>query len=99
MNYVQMTIVFMFDVFLGTTLVVLICKQMLKTYLGIGISKLGILGEKGLKPIIFFLHNYDCSLKQTRKRTFTEGSVTGSLKRTRSKQQANFCCSYWNLFA
>ena len=43
MNCVEMIFDFMFDVFLSTWT----CKQSLETYLGVGKSKLEILGEKG----------------------------------------------------
>jgi hypothetical protein len=52
-NYDEMTFIFMFDVFLKALLSSRTCKQSLKTYLGVGRSKLGILGEKGLEPESF----------------------------------------------
>jgi hypothetical protein len=52
-NYVKMTFVFMFHVFLKALLSSWTCKQSLETYLGVGRSKLGILGEKGLEPESF----------------------------------------------
>ena len=43
----EMTFVFMFNVFFKALLSSWTCKQSLETYLGVGKSKLGILGEKG----------------------------------------------------
>jgi len=40
----------MFDVFLKALLSSYTCKQSLETYLGVGRSKLGILGEKWEEP-------------------------------------------------
>ena len=45
-NHVEMTFVFMFNVFFKALLSLWTCKQSLETYLGVGRSKLGILGEK-----------------------------------------------------
>jgi hypothetical protein len=49
----KMTFVFMFNVFLKALLSLWTCKQPLETYLGVGRSKFGILGEKGLEPESF----------------------------------------------
>jgi len=43
----EMAFIFMFNVFLKALLSSWTCKQSLETYLGVGISKLGILGENG----------------------------------------------------
>jgi len=49
-NCVEITFDFMFDMFLKTLLSSYTCKQALETYLGVGRSKLGILGEKWEEP-------------------------------------------------
>jgi len=49
-NCVEITFDFKFDVFLNAILSSCTCKQSLETYLGVGRSKLGILGEKGEEP-------------------------------------------------
>ena len=53
MNCVEMILDFMLNVFLKALLSSWTCKQPLGTNLGIGRSKLGILGEKGLEPESF----------------------------------------------
>ena len=52
-NCVEMVFDFMFDVFLKALLRIWTCKQPLEMNLGIGRSKFGFLGEKGLEPESF----------------------------------------------
>ena len=85
-NHVEMTIVCMLNVFLKALLSSWTCKQPLGTNLGIGRSKLGILGEKGLEPESFSAE----LMKANNKRAVSEQpqrvSGTRSLKRTESER-------------
>ena len=66
MYCVEITFDFMFDMFLKALLSSYICKQALGTYLSVGRSKLGILGENGKNPKVV-VQNCDCTLKRAPK--------------------------------
>jgi len=81
-NWLKVRLIFMFNVFLSVLVSYLTYKQSLETCLSIGRSKLGILGENGLKPVIFFCRIMTVRLSERVSEQHSVLSDDCSLKRT-----------------